>query len=152
MNNKKINKKVIFFGILLIFSFFSVYWILSKKSSTPIITPTPIPIKFGLLKTNPTNGIGLEVVPTTAVEFIFSKEVDVSSLVITSTPSANLSFETSESLKALYIREVPYWEINKEYIIKIDVKSKDGDTLDQTIEYPLKFIEAKSSNLIEKFQ
>ena len=146
---KKYQKIItIFFFVFLVL----IIWIF-PKSQKPIAfpTPTPLPIKFEIRRTIPSSGVGAQILQTSAIEFIFSKQIDLSSLVIIVNPHVEFNFEYDKDLRTLFIRALPYWEYNKEYEISIDVRSKENESLDNKIEYKLKINKFTNSNMEEVF-
>lgn len=149
------NKKKLL-TILAILSLLSVAWIiLTTKKQKAIVTPTPtptgIPLEFKLLRTNPAYGEGAQIIDTNAIDFKFSKPIDVSSLIISITPEINYYFETDEEDRLLYIIPQPKWETKKLYNISIKVKSKDGESLSKSIDYKLQIEPITTSELTEQF-
>lgn len=139
---------IVFFFVFLIL----IIWIFSK-SQKPIVltTPTPLPIKFEIKRTIPSSGVGAQILQTSAIEFIFSKQIDLSSLAVTVNPNIEFNFEYDKDLRTLFIRALPYWEYNKEYEISIDVRSEENEGLDNKIEYKLKINKFTNSNMEEVF-
>ena len=75
---KKYQKIItIFFFVFLVL----IIWMF-PKSQKPIAfpTPTPLPIKFEIRRTIPSSGVGAQILQTSAIEFIFSKQIDLSSI------------------------------------------------------------------------
>lgn len=151
MKKNILNKKFWLFILFLII--ISVFWIFSKKRSENIQpTPTPKVVVFDLLKTVPKNGINTELVPTTAIEFVFNKSINPNSLSVQVDPQTNFTFDISENRRSVFVRTIPYWETNKNYTIILNTQSEEGESLRQEIKYNLFIIEQKESNLVEKFQ
>jgi hypothetical protein len=135
---------------LFVFSAISLVWLFSvskKPSISP--TPTPTPIKFELIRTIPANGSKNLFPATSAVEFDFSKQIDVSTLVIVSNPNADVVFETDQSGKTLFIRAPGGWRLATTYEITVDVLSKDKDKLPEKIVYTFEANIPKSSQMDE---
>lgn len=111
--------------------------------------PTPTPVPFELLGTIPASG-SVNVFPvTTAVEFVFSKPINVDTLVLGSVPAENLTFETDQKDAVLFVRAVNGWRLGVKYQITISVTSKDGETL-PAISYSFEVNSPKVSPLDER--
>lgn len=148
---KKNKKRIIVF--LIFISILSVFWILSQTKKVPKTTPTPIgaPLQFKLLRTNPAYGVGAQIINTNAIDFKFSKPIDVSTLVVNISPEIEFSFETDEENRVLYIIPNPNWTTDQLYKFLISVNSKDGDKLPEKIEYQLQIKPITTSELTEQF-
>lgn len=148
---KKINPKVkILIALLSIISIISIVWILQKTNTKKTVaTATPVPIKFEFVKAIPKSNSTSTIPVTSSIEFYFSKPVDESSASVVISPNIPLSFSSNEATKSFYIRAVPAWKLNQEYTVKIRIKSKDGDTLQNEISYKFKLEQMTNSLLTE---
>lgn len=136
-NKKKLLIAAIFVSLL------SIIWIISKtkRQDQPSPTSSPIPLKFELLRANPSYGVGAQIIDTNAVDFKFSKPIDISTLVINIEPKINYSFETDGDKRILYISPNSNWETGQLYNISIDVSSEEGEKLPKKIDYQLQIKE-----------
>lgn len=150
MKNFFKNKKKLLFIILFILATISVLFIYyqSKNNNIEPIA-TPIPVKFELLKEIPSSGSISTILPTSAIEFDFSKPIDPNSIIVIVKPNIAFTFETSADKKILYLKSNPVWEVNKQYVISLDLKSTDGENLPEKINYSLKITKMTDSNLTE---
>lgn len=144
-------RKKILLSILATISVISMFWLYlqTKNIKTVEVTPTPIPVKFELIKTIPQSGSVSTIPVSSNIEFYFSKQVDVSSADVTILPYVPLSFDTDLINKAFYIRAVPSWSLNQEYKLTIRIKSIDGDSLPNEINYSFRLDKMKDSLLTE---
>lgn len=146
-----LNKRFWFFVLFLIIIF--SFWTLSKKmSENKQPTPTPKVVVFDLLRTVPKNGVNVELVPTTAVEFVFNKSINPNSLSVQVEPQTDFTFDISDNRRSVFVRAIPSWEIGKNYTINVNTQSEEGEALQQEIKYNLSIIEQEKSDLVEKFQ
>lgn len=144
------NKKNILLLILTVLSILSILWIFFTTSKRKVIPPSPAPnIKFELIRTIPENGSKDLSPNTSALEFDFSKPIEISTLVMNSVPKTDLLFETDNEDKILYIRALNGWEIGTSYTITINVSSKDKDNLQNKIIFNFESNFPKSSLMDE---
>lgn len=144
------NKKRLFIITLGVLGLISIIWIFSvsnKPKTEP--SPTPNPIKFELKKTIPENNSNNYFPATTAIEFSFTKPLNVKSLVINTKPQTDIVFETDQNDQTLYIRALKGWKFNTNYQISINVDSKNGELLPQKIDFNFQVTLPKSSQLDE---
>lgn len=149
----KINKKIkIVIGIVFVLALFSIvfiYYQIGKNNKTLIVTPTPI--VFELLKSIPENGAVSTILPTSALEFDFSKPIDTSTLNVVMKPYKPFTFDTSDDKTVLFIKSNPAWDVNTKYQISIEVKSQGGESLSAPISYTLNITQQTDSNLTEPY-
>lgn len=139
--------------VLLVLSIASIVWIyFNAKNSSQSGLPTPVPAVFGLNKTVPANGVGTTIIPTTAIEFEFNKQINPNTLIVKVEPLDNTNFEISDNLRSVFVRVVPTWKLNTDYTITIEVKSQEGESLPEPLVYPLKIVKQTESGLRERFQ
>lgn len=144
------NKKNIIFIILLILSVISVVWILSVINSGNNTQNTEsIPVKFKLTRTIPKDNSTNEFPVGTAIEFDFNKEIDIQTLVLNTTPKTETTFNTNSNKTVLYVRAVGGWKINTPYLIIVDVKDSDGQSLDEKIKLNFTLTQPTSSEMNE---
>jgi hypothetical protein len=149
---KNLNKrKKILLLILIVVSIISTFWLYLQTSKTKEVEvlPTPIPLKFELIKSIPQSGSVSTIPVSSNIEFYFSKQVDVSSADVTILPYVPLSFDTDLINKAFYIRAIPSWNLDQEYKLTIRIKSIDGDILPTEINYSFRLDKMKDSLLTE---
>lgn len=128
------NKKKFFLIVLIILSLASLLWIIFTVRDKTDIEPSPTPIsKFELLRTIPTNNSTDPFLPTSAVEFYFSKPIKVESLTVSSEPKVNTIIETSQDNTILYLRTEEGWQYGTLYKLTINVNSKDNQELPEKI-------------------
>jgi len=150
LNKILLSKKRLIFLALFVISVISLVWLFSLSKKPAISpTPTPVPTKFELIKAIPTNGSKNLFPATSAIEFDFSKQIDINTLVITSTPKADVAFETDQGGKILFIRALGGWRLATTYEITVDVVSKDKDKLPENIIYTFEANIPKSSQMDE---
>lgn len=138
---------------LFVLSIISVAWIyFNARNSSQSLLPTPVPAIFGLNRVIPANGVGTTIVPTSAIEFEFNKQINPNTLIVKVEPLDNTNFEISDNLRSVFVRVIPTWKLNTDYTITIEVKSQEGESLPEPLTYPLRIVRQTKSNLIEKFQ
>ena len=145
------NKKTrILITILFFFSIISVYWIYTKtKSTTQIIKPTPIPVKYEFIKAIPQTGSVSTIPATSAIEFYFTKPIQEGSADVIISPETSLTFSSDSVLKSFYIRAVPAWKLGVKYNIKVNIRSESGEILQEPINYSFELKQMKDSLLTE---
>lgn len=144
--NKKNKILLAIFIILSVLSIFFIYF--QNKKNSGISTPTPKPINFELLKTIPASGSETPILPTSSIEFQFSKEIDIKSLILTTTPYEPFTFDTIDGGKTLLVRPTPAWEVKKNYQIKFTINSIEGETIPEVI-YNFKIVPLTDSPLVD---
>jgi len=128
------NKKRIFFFALIVLSLVSLLWIIFKTQDDSNTNPSPTPTtKFELIKTIPVNNSTDPLLPTSAIEFYFSKPIKIESLVISSNPKVNIIFELDQNNTVLYVRAEEGWQYGTLYGLTIGVSSKDSEELPEKI-------------------
>ena len=70
---------------------------------TPTTSPQPTTITFGVVNTFPPSGPTQMAIPNLALQFTFSKSLDLSSASVVLTPFENFDFKLSEDEKTLII-------------------------------------------------
>lgn len=151
MFDKLKNNKKLFIRILVVISIYSLAWIIFQnyKIKKPEVLPTPLPIKFEYLKSIPASGTISTIPITSVIEFYFSRPVDENTAEVTVTPDTQLSFSSDVPYKAFYIKAIPSWKMDQEYKITVKIKSKEGQDLQNTINYSFKLEQMKDSLLTE---
>lgn len=125
-------------------------WIFSMTNKQRPVKPSPTPnVKFELVRTIPANGSKDFSPNTSALEFDFSKPIDINTLILTSVPKTPLIFETNNEGNALYIRTQDGWKIGTNYTLTIDVSSIDKENLDNKIIFTFESNFPKSSLMDE---
>lgn len=147
--SKKLKRILIILFVLAIGSIAFVYFQISRNNPIPIATPTPV--VFELLKSVPESGTVTTILPTSALEFDFSKPIDPSTLNVVMKPYTPFTFDTSDDKKILFIKSNPAWDIDTKYQISLDVKSQDGESLSSPINYTLNITKQTDSNLTEPY-
>ncbi len=128
------NKRNLIFIVLIIISFLCLLWIISKiRGGENSNTTTQTATKFFLVRSVPKNNTKSEFPVTSTIEFSFNKEIDISTLVLTSNPKTDLDFYTNSNKTVLYIRAVGGWKIDTPYTLNIDIKDNKGQGLDERI-------------------
>lgn len=150
---KEYLKKNPILSALAVISFISLFFIFFQPTnkSNPKNQPTPTPIKFNFIRSIPSSGGVSNIIPTSAIEFQFSKPVEVSTLTLTMDPYEPFETQTNKNGTSVYIRPLPKWQQGKVYNFKLSIKSKEGEELDEPIDFNLKIEPLKDSPLIEKF-
>jgi len=144
------NKKFILI-ILFILALISIVWIYLKSKGQGVTSlPTPIPRIFQLSGIAPKNGVDATIIPTTAIEFMFNKSIDPDTLVVTIDPETEFSFEVAENRRSFFVRPIPSWTIDQNYMIKIIIESDEGEKIPE-IEYPLRLKKIIESDFNEVF-
>ena len=116
----------------------------------PTPSPSPSPRPFVLEHAFPPSGkltlgdLGF------ALSFSFSSPIDLSSVVVSLKPYVGFDLFTDASGKTLYIKPLPKWDYNIEYQIVIELKSKEGETLDPPVEQTFVFTPMKTAPLREE--
>lgn len=124
------NKKILSILILLVLSFLSVIWILYKSGIKLKQEPTPTPhVEFKLIKSIPGDNSSDPFLDTSAIEFYFSKPIDVSSVTINVDPETDTVIETDNDNTSLFIRAHRGWKYGTLYKIAVKVKSSVGDII-----------------------
>lgn len=143
------DKKKLSLIVLILLSTLALVWILLiSKGGVSKPTNTPLPVKFSLVKTIPESGSINSFPATTAIEFDFSKPIDINTLTINSIPKSNITFETDQNDTSLFIRSIDGWSYGTTYEITISVMSKDKEGPEK-ITLTFKTNLPKSSNLDE---
>jgi hypothetical protein len=143
-------KKILIYALATVLIISSIWlYLKASESKKASVLPTPIPVKFELLKTIPISGSTSTIPTTSNIEFYFSKPIDEETAIVTVNPYTPLTFRAERISKAFYVRANPLWELNKEYVITIKIKSLDGDILQEDIKYNFKLNQMKDSLLTE---
>ncbi len=145
------NKKLFLLLVLIVLSFISFAWIVSKIRKSEINTPIPTPesVFFELIRTIPENNSINTIPSTTSILFYFSKPVDLSTLVLNSNPKSNLTFETDNNDTVLYVRNQDGWQYDTQYKITINISSKDKQPLPENINFNFKTTRITRSDMDE---
>lgn len=132
----KLNIKKIFIVTGIFLSIFSILYIFlgTKKAAPTKPTPTPITV-FELTNTTPKEGSQKIPIPNLAIEFIFSKRIDASSLSVTISPKENITFNFGENKNNIFVHPETNWKYGTTYTISISVQSESGETLESKINY-----------------
>ena len=148
---KKLTKRTkILISLLFIVSLISILWLYSVgQSDQDIPTLTPKPIKYSFVRAIPTSGSTSNIPPTSAIDFYFSKPILESSADVVITPEIPLTFSSDTKLNAFYIRAIPSWKLDTKYTIRINIRSQEGESLSETIEYSFTLKQMKDSLLSE---
>ena len=141
-SHKLITTVVVLFAVTIIF----VIATSGKKKEQ--VSPTPIPVKFELLRTYPHGGVQETAFPTTAIQFAFSKTLDRNATRAEIFPSQDFELVFQNSDTNVYIKPKPFWIIGTEYKIKLFVKSEDGESM-SPIDFTFQFVSPKNSDLEE---
>lgn len=135
---------VITIGLILLFFARSI------KTTRPVpVPPTPTPVVFELINIYPPAGERQLPLQNLAIDFTFSKPLDVSATLIQIKPFTNFETSTSSKGKVLSIYPLENWEYNIEYAITIEPKSEDGQSLSAAINYTFKPTPFTDSPMIE---
>lgn len=122
-------------------------WLRIRGGANPPPAPTT-PLE--LIKTSPDSGTQEIPIPTLAIEFIFSKKLDESTLTIKSNPEIKLSHNFGENGKAVFVYPEKEWVYNVQYAITLNVQSEDGSSLENPITYVFTPKKVTRSELNEK--
>jgi hypothetical protein len=88
--------------------------------------------------------------PGIALQFQFSKQIDVESAVVTISPFVNVNAAPDITGKTLYISPEKEWTYNVQYELEIsEIKSIEGELLSEPLEYNFKFTSPTDSPLTE---
>lgn len=128
---------MLFAGSVLLFVFLLKKDII-KPTQPPIPTQTPTPMPFELIKIFPPPGERQTPIDNLAINFTFSKPVDVSTTVIQIKPFTSFDVSLSSEGKTLSVYPLERWGYNVEYSITIEPKSLDGQGLPSPINYAFK--------------
>ena len=121
---------------------FFVFVVSGRSNNEAPPTPTLVPVPFELLNTFPPSGERQMPIANLALEFTFSKELDITSGNVKVTPFTSFEFSLGRDKKTLAIYPTTEWEYNINYKVVISIDSTDGQKLDSPIEYsftPTKF-------------
>lgn len=148
---KKLTKRAkMLISLLFIISLISIVWLYSVgQSDKETLTPTPKPVKYSFVRAIPVSGSTSNIPPTSAIDFYFSKPISESSADVVITPEIPLTFSSDVKLNAFYIRAVPSWKLDTKYTIRINIRSQEGESLDEPIEYSFTLKQMKNSLLSE---
>jgi hypothetical protein len=136
--------------LLLVAGFLFIIFIILRnpKTENPPL-PTPERVNFELIRAIPPQNSVSTILPTSAIEFQFSKRIDAETLSIDLTPFEDYSFEISDDGKSLFIRAIPVWKLDTDYKITLNIAAESGEILDDRIDYNFKLIQMTDSNLVE---
>lgn len=119
----------------------------SRKSDiAPPSPPTPTHTPFELIETFPSSGRQETPISNLALLFTFSIEIDVSSAEITINPYIDFTSSVNPDGKTLAIYPSKEWKYDTQYKLTINIKSKDGQALENPIKFdfiPLQVTESK---------
>lgn len=143
--------------------FFKKYWIaiiaflmiagivalLLTRAGEPTPSPTPSPNPFKIENTYPKPGSYEVVIPNLAIEFIFTKNVDLAKTAIDISPTSEIDISYGDTEKSVVVRPDIEWQMDTSYTFRVTAESKDGKRLEETFEYQIEFTPLEQSGLEE---
>jgi hypothetical protein len=134
---------ILFCFIVSIFIF-----IITRKGDTPP-TPTPTPIVFEVKNTYPNAGSHQIALDNLAIEFLFSKEVDLAKTAIKISPATDINISYGDTKKSVIVRPEEDWTKSREYKFTISAFSLEGESLEYN--YNITFEPIGPSDFQENF-
>lgn len=119
----------------------------ATPSVTPIPSPTPIP--FELINTFPPPGDNNIVLSNLALQFAFSKPIDIDTAIVIVEPFIFIDKSTDIKGSTLILHPEEDWVFDTTYNLTIEVKSEEGEDLPEEIEYSFTPQSITESDLIE---
>lgn len=136
-------------ALVALFIVIIVFFVSRKEDAPP--TSTPIPTTFDVINTYPREGVHEVVIANLAVEFIFSKEVDLAKTAIKVSPTSNIDISYGDTQKSVVIRPESEWEMDTEYTFEVRAVSQEGETLEDPYIYEVEFTPLTESGLEENY-
>lgn len=146
----KLNIRKIGITISVVVIIIIIFLVAKRDNNQTVSIPTSVPVVFEFTSVNPPNGSTSNVPSTTAVDFNFSKPIDYSTIAVISTPNINISFNTDQTGKILFVRSIDGWQTGTKYNFKINLKSKDGEALPELIDYSFQIQKPTQSLMDER--
>ena len=106
---------------------------------------------FEVINTYPREGTHEVVLSNLAIEFIFSKEVDLAKTAIKLSPTADIDISYGDTQKSVVIRPENEWQMDTEYNFTVTAISTDGESLDEPYTYDVSFTQVTDSDLEETY-
>jgi len=122
--------------------------VLREEKTRRAPPPTPTPTPFGLIGTYPPEGERPFPVPSLAIDFTFSKEIDTRATVVKVEPFVGHEVNNPEG-KVLSIYPPDGWQYDITYTITIEPVAKDGERLSSPVVYSFTPTFYTESDLVE---
>ena len=137
----------------LLFLLVIIYFRSKYKTEIPsqTITPTPIVEEFRLEHIFPPAGKQKMANLNIALQFKFSKPINLESAETELRPFLDTEYSTNEFGNTLYIIPKTQWVHNTQYEITLDIKSNDGKQLTAPVKHSFTFTPFTHSPLEENY-
>lgn len=136
-------------AIILVAVFVLIVSFFFFRREKPTPSPTPTPTAFEITNTYPRPGTYEVVIADLAIEFLFTKDVDLAKTAIKISPSSDIDISYGDTQRSVVVKPEGEWEMDVLYTFEVTAVSKEGESLEKPFEYTVRFTPLTESGLRE---